>query len=205
MVLLRRMQKELNLPSGSHATLIYLEKHSSNSELSYLQHKRILASQAGSISHPALKSLETLEPLYISKLDINVQNLKDYVAESELKFDVIIKAPSSGCDAARYFAAIKDHLSVPDISDCFTKTEGFRAAGKGISAQDVFNAIKYAAECDENVYRYPLIVDDILQSGNTVDAMLRRLKIAGMHIEAPVIAFPLLVDKSAQIKILTNL
>lgn len=147
--------------------LIYLQFPYTNSYLYYIQASRS-------------QNLKCYEEMYRIPYQ---ENLKSTIS-SFLKlfdtydnFDAIVSVPSSTNFQGPYFKEIKAKYSnAIDLSSCFSKPPNF-SSGTSKNYIDVFNNINFNLniQIDNKEFKNILIIDDFLDIGKTVAAMLQKL------------------------------
>jgi hypothetical protein len=135
--------------------------------------------------------LRRSKELYEKYLPTLLQAFSDWSAVRRFVFVVCV--PSSGADVLPYRDAIqRGSQSLRDLSQHFVKRAGFKAT-TAKSFKEVLAAITVSGINLENVEDL-LILDEMVASGNSTAAVIRRARDAGMNPDARiVIAAPLVV------------
>lgn len=104
------------------------------------------------------------------------------------KFDLLVVAPSS----KKFAGMLGDHSAIEyqtNISARFSKLDGTSSAEPDTDATSVYRSISYRAEGDEKEATSIAIIDDVVDGGKTVAAIIQRLREAGISSEATVVVF----------------
>lgn len=176
------------LPHGLEVRVLYLSEWPNIGNFLYLQ----------SIRSGGIKECSSIAILYKSMIPKYCFQLSNCIEATGIKFDTLVSMPSSRADVDPYKKELVRRFVVKDISTRFAKNPSIKAANPDTSAAELFSNIEYETGNDESSFRSLLIMDDSLASGKSVEAIVQKLKAAGLQDSCVVtVAVPALLSKDS--------
>lgn len=162
-------------PAGDIKRLVYISQDATG-DLGVLQ-----AHSSGRTPHPAQQLM------YDYRLE---QHVKDLAALAGGPFDAIVMPDSTHKRALPYLQGMPAPR-IADLTSRFTKAVG-TSSGKCQDYSLYLSGISYRPAKDEHQFNSLLIVDEVAASGKTAQAIIDRLREAGMPLTCEVtLAAPL--------------
>lgn len=136
---------------------------------------------------PGLKgSYEREVPRNSSKLKAEIENYQ--IENCQIDVHAVLTPPSTYCFAKPYLDTIKPLFNdAHDVSGSFTRDPGVHS-DQCETVEQYKNCLHYSSHCDLTAVRSLLIVDDVLNRGRTVAAVVLLLREHGLPARSRVFA-----------------
>lgn len=162
--------KTVELPSGAQVEAVYFG--GINSCASYLHYKRYhLHSPDRKKAQENLYNFNCKHKIIPELLNL-LKTLKDQ------PFTLVV-VPSSGSDADIYREHVLCCFKHRDISERFSKALHYKASENAVHPKRTLEAINYNSDGTEKQIERLVILDDVVATGGTIDAVITRLHQAG--------------------------